>query len=194
MKTKLSDLLAAAATAAAVLFLLFSFAAPPAAAQTAAGSGRVAAATENGKDFPEAGHAAARRRALDIEQAVFALVNRVRAEKNRAPLAWNNALAEAARNHAENMSRFDFFSHAGRDGSMVDERVATQKIEGWQALGENIAYNRGYIDPAEAAVEKWLLSPAHRDNLLGAAWQQTGIGVALKPDGTVYFTQIFLKK
>ena len=195
MKTKLSTFKAPAAVSA-VLFLLFTAAAPaPAAAQSASASGRVAAAqTVNQKDSQKTENEASRRRAFDIERGVFELINRVRAERNLVPLEWSGELAEAARAHSDNMSRFDFFSHAGRDGSMVDDRVTAQGIERWQALGENIAYNRGFADPAAAAVEKWLRSPSHRDNLLGAAWQHTGIGVALKPDGTVYLTQVFLKK
>ena len=33
-----------------------------------------------------------------------------------------------------------------------------------------------------------MASPEHRENLLGPAWRQTGVGVARNCEGTLYFT------
>ena len=41
----------------------------------------------------------------------------------------------------------------------------------YKVLGENIAYNFGFDDPGGFAVERWMLSPGHRANILDAvAW------------------------
>jgi uncharacterized protein YkwD len=84
------------------------------------------------------------------------------------------------------------FSHRGSDGSMVDDRADKLGINNWSAIGENIAYLRGFDDVAASAIEKWLESPSHKKNLLDKRWKETGIGVVVLPDGTYYLTQVFL--
>jgi uncharacterized protein YkwD len=51
---------------------------------------------------------------------------------------------------------------------------------------------RGYDDPAELAVQKWLESTAHRKNLLGPNWKESAVGVAVTEDGTYYLTEVFV--
>ena len=65
-------------------------------------------------------------------------------------------------------------------------------IKNWSAIGENIAFTRGYADAASFAVDRWMESAGHRENLLDKRWNQSAIGVAILPDGTYYFTQVFL--
>ena len=129
-----------------------------------------------------------------FEKEVFQLINKKREEKGLIALEWSDEVANIARFHSENMAKDKFFSHTGTDGKMVDNRADSAGIKRWSAIGENIAYNRGYEKPLELAVEKWLLSPTHRDNLLDTRWKETGIGIAVANDGTYYFTQVFLKR
>ena len=131
---------------------------------------------------------------IDLEKTAFALVNQKRAEKGLAPLAWSDEAAKLAKLHSENMAQFNFFNHKGIDGKMVDERADSLGITRWTLIGENIAYNRGYKNPIETAVEKWLLSPTHRQNILDDRWKEAAIGIAVAADGTYYFTQVFLKR
>jgi uncharacterized protein YkwD len=90
------------------------------------------------------------------------------------------------------MAQQHFFSHRGLDGKMVNDRAEQIGMFDWRAIGENIAFNRGYDQPVEMAVEKWLESPSHRENLLNKSWIETGVGVAVSPDGSYYFTQVFI--
>jgi uncharacterized protein YkwD len=113
---------------------------------------------------------------------------------NLPELEWSEETAKVARFHAENMAKFGFFSHVGLDGKMVDERADYFGVKKWRAIGENIAYIRGYEKPTEVAVEKWLLSASHRENLLSSRWKETGIGIAVTDNGTFYFTQVFLQR
>ena len=131
---------------------------------------------------------------LDFEKTAFALVNQKRAENNLAPLAWSDEVAKLARLHSENMVKFNFFSHKGADGKMVDNRADAMGLTKWTLIGENIAYNRGYKNPIETAVEKWLLSPVHRQNILDDRWKEGAVGIAVAADGTYYFTQVFLRR
>ena len=75
---------------------------------------------------------------------------------------------------------------------MVDERADRLGLGAWRSIGENIAYMRGFDDPAALAVEKWLESAAHRKNLLGPNWKESAVGVAVTEDGTYYMTEVFL--
>ncbi len=131
---------------------------------------------------------------VDFEKETFALINRKRAEFGLSPIIWSDEIAKIARLHSDNMAKFNFFSHTGLDGKMVDDRADSLGITKWKAMGENIAYNRGYQKPLECAVEKWMESPGHRENLLNSRWKESAIGIAVTADGTFYFTQVFLTR
>jgi uncharacterized protein YkwD len=128
------------------------------------------------------------------EQRVFELINAQRRARGEQPLAWDAGLMEIARLHAQNMARQDFFDHTGRDGRTAAERAAAAGIGGWRALGENIAYNQGFDDPAGFVVERWMTSSKHRDNILNGGFTHTGLGVARAADGRIFFTQVFMTR
>ena len=128
------------------------------------------------------------------EQRVFDLVNEERRARGEKPLVWDGELCRLARVHAQEMARHGFIAHTGRDGRDTAERAAAMGIRGWQALGENIAYNQGFDDPAAFAVERWMLSNKHRENILNGYFTHSGLGVAKGPDGRVYFTQVFVSR
>jgi uncharacterized protein YkwD len=136
--------------------------------------------------------ASKRSSAGSIEQQIFALINAERSKMGVSELEWSESLAAVARLHSEDMANVKFFSHRGSDGSMVDERADRLGLGAWRSIGENIAYMRGFDDPASLAVEKWLESPAHRKNLLGPNWKESAVGVAMTDDGTYYMTEVFL--
>lgn len=127
-----------------------------------------------------------------LERLAFELINQERTASGLKELVWNDDIAKIARLHSQNMADNAFFNHRGLDGSMVNDRAEALGVRKWQAIGENIAYNRGYDTPAEFAVECWMESSAHRQNLLGNRWQETGVGVAVAADNSYYFTQVFL--
>ncbi len=127
-----------------------------------------------------------------IERAAFEILNQKRRERGLQPLVWNVDLCNVARGHSQNMSEFQFFAHRGLDGKMVSDRADDRGLGKWQAIGENIAFNRGFQDPVAKAVEGWLGSPTHMRNLLDDKWKESAIGVAVAEDGSYYFTQVFL--
>ncbi|MEO6655886.1 MAG: CAP domain-containing protein [Pyrinomonadaceae bacterium] len=129
-----------------------------------------------------------------VERTVFELVNQKRAENGLSILTWNDQLETIARAHSQNMAEFSFFSHRGLDNKMVSDRADASGVKKWSAIGENIAYNRGYQDPLAKAVDLWLNSPSHRHNMLDDGWKDSAIGVAVAADGSYYFTQVFIKK
>lgn len=129
-----------------------------------------------------------------LERQAFDILNEKRKENGLAPVEWSEEMAKVAREHSQNMAKFKFFSHVGQDGLMVSDRADALGYTRWKAIGENIAYNRGYDNPAAFAAERWMLSPAHRENVLNRRWKDAGIGLAIAADGTYYFTQVFIQK
>ena len=132
--------------------------------------------------------------AASYEKTAFDLINQKREEKGLKPLEWSNQLLGVARLHSKNMSDLDFFSHKGLDGKYVSDRADEFKIGKWDSIGENIAFNRGFSDPVSKAVTLWFASPTHFANLMNPEWKEAAVGIAIKEDGSYYFTQVFLKR
>lgn len=127
-----------------------------------------------------------------VERTAFRLLNQKRVENGLKSLMWSDDLERVARIHSQNMADFKFFSHKGIDGKMVSDRADCLGVGNWRSIGENIAFNRGYSDPVEMAVQLWLDSPSHRHNLMDENWKESAVGVAVAADGSYYFTQVFL--
>jgi uncharacterized protein YkwD len=108
----------------------------------------------------------------DFVQQVLNLTNQFRAQNGLAPLRLNTELNAAALTHSKNMALQDFFSHTGKDGSTVGDRLKTVGYES-QAWGENIA--AGYSTP-DQVVQSWINSPGHRVNLLNRSYTELGVG------------------
>jgi uncharacterized protein YkwD len=133
-----------------------------------------------------------------VGQRVLDLCNQTRAMPrycgNRAfnaarPVRWNDALAEASRLHSEEMARYDYFSHTGRDGSDPAQRVERAGYH-YRATGENIAGGQRKLEDAMAG---WIKSPGHCANLMDPAYTEMGFAVAVNPRSElgVYWTQEF---
>lgn len=129
-----------------------------------------------------------------LEQRVLALVNEERGKRGLPALSWDKSLARMARAHAESMAAQGFFSHTDPQGRDAVARARETGVSKWRALSENIAYNKGYDQPADFAVERWLLSAPHRENIAKPLFTHTAVGVAIAADGRIYFTQVFLAR
>jgi uncharacterized protein YkwD len=116
--------------------------------------------------------------AAGLEQQTLAAINAVRHEQGLAPLRLNGQLAAAAREHSRLMAEHGFFDHASYNGSTFWRRIAgvyaPVKGHAWGA-GENMVWSSPGLS-AQAAVELWLKSPAHRKNLLAPGWREVGLG------------------
>ena len=125
-----------------------------------------------------------------VEKEAFLLVNQYRKENDFPPLAWDDAIANTARAHSKDMASGD--SDFGHDG--FSERIAHLKETkpGIGGAGENVLYSSDLNDIATRAVQMWLHSPHHLKNIRGD-YNYSGLGVWQDKDGTMYFTQIFLK-
>jgi len=132
--------------------------------------------------------------ATAIERRAFEKTNQVRVERGLTPLAWDAELCRMARAHSESMGRQGYFSHETLEGLQLKDRARATGIQRFRVIGENIAYNKGYDDPGGFAVERWMISPGHRANILYIGFQASAIGTYVSTDGSVYLTQIFIAR
>jgi uncharacterized protein YkwD len=125
-----------------------------------------------------------------LEQSVHQQINQYRKSRNLKPLTLDSRISEQARIHSEEMAKGRVaFGHNGFEGRVS----ALSKSISYRTAGENVAYNQGYSEPDQQAVQGWLKSPGHYKNIVGD-FDLTGIGVTKNPKGEYYFTQIFIKR
>ncbi|MGK7875721.1 MAG: CAP domain-containing protein [Xenococcaceae cyanobacterium] len=123
-----------------------------------------------------------------LEQSIHQQVNQYRQSLNLPALRLEPRISQQARIHSERMAKGTVpFSHAG-----FEQRVqAIGREISYRSAAENVAVNQGYGDPATQAVQGWIRSSGHRQNMEGQ-FDLTGIGVAKNAAGEYYFTQIFI--
>jgi uncharacterized protein YkwD len=122
-----------------------------------------------------------------LERDAFNRINAYRKTKGLPAFVWNEAIAVQARIHSQNMAngRVPF----GHDGFAA--RIAATKVP-YSGAAENVAWNKGYAEPAKQAAEGWFKSPGHETNIRGN-YGLSAVGVARNAQGKVYFTQLFIK-
>jgi uncharacterized protein YkwD len=117
----------------------------------------------------------------EIVRATLCALNRERAHHGLGGLKLNKRLSRAARGHARDMARRNYFSHDTLGGgSFVDRIRATGYLQGARSwvVGENLGWgSRGFSRP-RVIMRMWMKSPGHRANILNASFREIGIGVA----------------
>lgn len=114
------------------------------------------------------------RNSAALSDEIVRHVNRERQRHGLRPLSISGALQKAAERHACDMSRSGVRSHTGSDGSTFARRY--RRAGGCGPGVENIAW--GQRSPGNA-VQMWMNSPGHRDNILHRRIVQIGIGVSI---------------
>ena len=122
--------------------------------------------------------------ASTLERQTHARVNKYRASEGLTALAWNDLIADLARQHSQDMARGA--TDLGHDG-FEDRVAAIGQTLPWSDAAENVSQATG----ADAALKDWLNSRGHRSNIEGD-FDLTGVGAATRK-GAPYVTQIFIK-
>jgi uncharacterized protein YkwD len=116
-----------------------------------------------------------------IVRATLCELNRTRGHYGLHRLRLNKKLSRAARRHARDMARRNYFSHDTLGGgSFLDRIRRTGYLRGAHSwiVGENLAWgSRGYSRP-QVIMRMWMNSPGHRANILNGSFREIGIGVA----------------
>ncbi|MDD5012618.1 MAG: CAP domain-containing protein [Candidatus Nanoarchaeia archaeon] len=126
-----------------------------------------------------------------IEQKIFESVNQERINHGLNALVWDNQLALIAREHSEDMYKRDFFDHNNPDGDGPTERAENNGIRitngNWIGIAENIGqtpigdvigcgYTHSEEEITNCAMDGWMNSPGHRENILNSNYDVIGIG------------------
>jgi uncharacterized protein YkwD len=121
------------------------------------------------------------------EQQLFLSVNRVRISQGLPSLKWNEALALAARRHAEVMARHGVVEHGFPGEPSLPARVSQAGVH-FLSLSENVCQGIG----AAAVESEFLHSPNHRANILDSDMNSVGIGV-VERGGQLFVVEDFAK-
>lgn len=108
-------------------------------------------------------------------EKLLLLTNKAREENGLAPLVLNPELSLAASNKAKNMLEENYWAHNSPKG--VTPWVFI-KNTGYNYVyaGENLA--RGFAS-AEDAINAWMASKTHRENILSTNYKDVGFAVAI---------------
>lgn len=123
----------------------------------------------------------------DEEQRTLELINEYRRQNGLKELKPFSELQDVAKLKAEDLVNNKYFSHTspvlGTPFKMLKDNGVSYKI-----AGENLA---GSTTP-EKAVEAWINSTSHRENILEERFEYTGIYVIESPVYGRMFVQLFI--
>ncbi|MBI2414958.1 CAP domain-containing protein [candidate division WWE3 bacterium] len=99
--------------------------------------------------------------------------NKYRNENGLKTLRLNTALTKAAESKARHMFAQNYWAHVAPDGTTPWDFILESKYD-YSYAGENLAKN---FDSSNDVVKAWINSPSHRENLLGANYDEIGFAV-----------------
>lgn len=124
-----------------------------------------------------------------LEQEVLRLVNVERGKNGLMALTNNWQAARVARIKSQDMINNRYFSHTSPVYGSPFKMMESYGLK-FSSAAENIA--KGQRTAAEV-MNSWMTSPGHRANILSKTVTQIGVGAAKDSNGTLYWTQLFLK-
>jgi uncharacterized protein YkwD len=115
-------------------------------------------------------------------RATLCTINAQRDRYGLRPLKLNKRLSRAARGHARDMVRRDYFAHDSLGGGTFVDRIRRsgylRGASSW-SVGENLAWGSHERSAPRTITEMWMNSPGHRANILSASFREIGIGLAI---------------
>ncbi|TWT46139.1 Cysteine-rich secretory protein family protein [Phycisphaerae bacterium RAS1] len=119
---------------------------------------------------------------------VLELVNEARTSRGLSALTYSQQLESQATQYACEMIGYDFFAHENPvTGSTLRERAEQFQYD-FQIIGENLA--AGQPTPEEA-MDDWMNSAGHRENILNREFVELGIGIRTGGTYGTYWVQEF---
>ncbi len=123
-----------------------------------------------------------------LADQVIALINQTRQQHNLNPLKKNAVLTKLAESYASRMIAGGFFGHNDPETGDGPLQRALQSGVLFLSVGENLA--AGQTSP-EAAIEDWMASNTHQENILSAQWNEIGVAVRTGGEYGVYWVAEF---
>jgi uncharacterized protein YkwD len=126
-----------------------------------------------------------------LEHELAETVNGWREGRNLVPLTRIPALDAVARAHSADMASRGYFSHDTPEGANPVDRLMAGGVEHFSLAGENVGMTSRQSPNAEI-FQGWLASREHYENLSAPAFNATGVGIARRADGTLFYTQVYV--
>ncbi len=104
---------------------------------------------------------------------VIRLTNEKRAQNGLSPLSTNSVLSQAAQAKGADMLNKGYWAHVSPDGTQPWKFFADFGYK-YRYAGENLA--RDFSNPT-SAVDAWMASPSHKENLLSSKYKEIGVAV-----------------
>jgi len=123
------------------------------------------------------------------EQEVFDLINAKRIANGLTALKIDDEIQNVARIKAQDMVDNNYFSHTSPTYGSPFDMIKKFGIN-YKTAGENIAGNSSN----SAAVNAWMNSEGHRDNILNNSFNYTGIGIINSQKYGKIYVQMFIGK
>lgn len=124
-----------------------------------------------------------------LEDEVIRLVNVQRVNAGLQPLAYNWQAARVARIKSQDMITNKYFSHISPVYGSPFVMLENYGLR-FSAAAENIAKGQR---TAQEVMNAWMNSPGHKANILSRSFTEIGVGAAKDANGTLHWTQMFLK-
>ena len=123
---------------------------------------------------------------------MLAAVNAQRTAGGLAPLEMDPTLAAIGRERARDMIDNRYFGHNGPDGALAVQTLLSKYGVSFALAGENLARNN-YSQPETVAIaiQGFLASASHRDNLFEGAYKRLGVGARQDGSGMFYYALVF---
>lgn len=121
------------------------------------------------------------------EEETLNLINEYRKRNGLDELKPFSDLQEVAKIKAEDLVENGYFSHVSERLGTPFEMLKNNQIE-YMTAGENLAGNT----TPQRAVEAWINSPSHKENILEEDFKYTGICVIESPIYGKVFVQLFI--
>jgi len=122
------------------------------------------------------------------EKVIFNLINNARVKAGISKLTTDDNVFKVARLKAQDMVKGSYFSHTSPTYGGPFQMLKTYGIS-YKVAGENIAGNPSL----EAAVNAWLNSETHKQNILSNSYNYIGIGVEKSETYGYIITAMFIR-
>lgn len=123
-------------------------------------------------------------------EEVARLTNQKRVAAGLSELKFNETLSSAAYTKGIDMINKDYWAHVAPDGTQPWSFFNRFGYK-YRYAGENLARD---FSTASSAVDAWMNSPSHRDNILNSKYKEIGIGIVegdLSGSDTTIIVQFF---
>lgn len=134
-----------------------------------------------------------------VERRIHSRINEMRSERGLSTLQWSDSLHDVAAHHSDDMAKKGYFAHTSPTGESMSDRYAMYGVNcGMKAENIFTMKTTGGLNEdeiVEKAVNGWMNSPGHRENILRQGLSSEAIAVTITENSegetVVYVTQNF---